>query len=282
GLFSEFHSVLGALHYAREHGAAGVRVNFASPLYMSPDRGPNWWRYFFERDSMLFDGADAQQAEEVVLDRVVTKYGRYGGFSDVVQGVTPYFYPVTFGLDRGTLHEYVGRFAKVNACIRERAAALVHSLFEPKAFLVGVNYRGTDAVIRKWMGVIRHYRTKPVPYEEYADEVRRVLERHAPAAFQVFVATDESRFLGFMRRSFPDRVVAIDAPRAGDDGNAVHLDRSIPPLLKGESAMLDALLLARCNYLIKGRSNLSDAALVFNPALPYSFWPDVPLPALTM
>lgn len=282
GLFSEFHSVLGALHYAHDHGAVGVRVSFQSPLYVSADRGPNWWPYFFERESMAFDAAAATTAEEVVLDRVVTKYGRYGGFSDVVQGITPYFYPMTFGLDRCTLHDYVTRFASINAGMRTKAAALVDSLFEPRAFRVGVHYRGTDAVLRKWMGAARHYRTTAVPYDTYAEEVQRVLERHAPAVFQVFVATDEARFLDFMRRRFPRRVVAIEAPRAGDDGAAVHLNRSIPALFKGESAVLDALLLARCDYLIKGRSNLSDAALVFNATLPYSFWPDVPLPGRTM
>ena len=52
GLFSEFHSVLGALAYAEAHGAAGVRVDFRSPLYVDPARGPNWWTYFFERDLM--------------------------------------------------------------------------------------------------------------------------------------------------------------------------------------------------------------------------------------
>src|SRR5712671_3491305 len=34
GLFSEFHSVLGALAYAGARGAAGVRVDFRSPLYV--------------------------------------------------------------------------------------------------------------------------------------------------------------------------------------------------------------------------------------------------------
>jgi len=44
------------------------------------------------------------------------------------------------------------------------------------------------------------------------------------------------------------------------------------------AALVDSLVLARTSYLVKGRSNLSDASLVFNPALPYSFCPDVPLP----
>ena len=42
--------MLGALVYAEAHDAAGVRVDFRSPLYDEPDRGPNWWTYFFESD----------------------------------------------------------------------------------------------------------------------------------------------------------------------------------------------------------------------------------------
>jgi len=52
GMFSEFHSVLGALAYAEMRGAAGVRVDFRSALYVDPERGPNWWTYFFTRADM--------------------------------------------------------------------------------------------------------------------------------------------------------------------------------------------------------------------------------------
>jgi hypothetical protein len=34
---------------------------------------------------------------------------------------------------------------------------------------------------------------------------------------------------------------------------------------------VDCLRLAATDYLVKGRSNLSDASLAFNPRLPYSF-----------
>jgi hypothetical protein len=278
GLFSEFHSVLGALHYARTRGAAGVRVDFRSPLYVDPAKGANWWVYFFERDVMRVDGLNSTPAE-VRLDQVVTKYGRYGGFSDVVQGDTPYFYPMTFSLDRLTLHRYVEQFASVRPEIREKAQRTAGALFEPGAFVVGVHYRGTDAVHNRVVGLLRHYRTAPVSYVEYGAETRRVLERVAPGRFQVFVATDERPFVEFMRAQFGDRVVALDAPRAGANGNAVHLDPAVAPAEKGESAVLDALLLASSNYLIKGRSNLSDASLVFNPRLAYSFCPDVSIPA---
>jgi hypothetical protein len=274
GLFSEFHSVLGALIYARARGAAGVRVAFDSPLYADARYGPNWWPYFFERDTMRVDRG-AADAPELALDGIVTKYGRYGGFSDVVQGVTPYLYPMTFGVDRHALHALVASDATVRPEIVDEAQARARASFEPGAFVVGVHYRGTDSVHR-WAGLLRHYRTTAVPYVAYLDEVRRVLTMAAPRTFQVFVATDESAFVDAARRAFPGRVALIDAPRAGSDGRPVHLTSGgVSPYEKGKSAMLDALLLASTSYLVKGRSNLSDASLIFNPDLPYSFCPDV-------
>src|SRR5262249_4592670 len=54
GMFSEFVSLLGALKFGEERGAAALRVDFRSPHYLDPSRGPNWWSYFFEHDVMRF------------------------------------------------------------------------------------------------------------------------------------------------------------------------------------------------------------------------------------
>jgi hypothetical protein len=276
GLFSEFHSVVGALAYGRAHGAAGVRVDFRSPLYVDAARGPNWWEYFFESAVMRIDDEPTRPAEEVHLDRVLTRYGRYGGFSDIVHGATPYLYPMTHGIDRRALNRLVTTFVSLRVEIRDEASQRVASLLDPEAFVVGVHYRGTDAVHRL-AGMLRHYRTTRVPYAAFAGEVRRVLAAAAPVRYQLFVATDETAFVDFMSREFPGRVAALDAPRARPDGAAVHLDSSAGASNydKGKSAVIDALLLASTDYLVKGRSNLSDASLLFNPDLPYSFCPDV-------
>jgi hypothetical protein len=277
GLFSEFHSVLGALAYASAHGAAGVRVDFRSPLYVEAGSGANWWSSFFERDTMLFDSAASGLTSEARLDGLVTKYGRYGGFSDVVQGETAYLYPMTYGLDRDALHRLIDAHIAVRREIRDETANLIAASFRPDAFVVGVHYRGTDATHPR-TGWLTHYRTAPVPYRMYADEVRRVLAAETPRVFQVFVATDEIECLEFMQREFGDHMIHVaHAPRARAEGQAVHLDRTLPVsnYQKGRSAIVDCLLLAACSYLVKGRSNLSDASLAFNPRLPYSFYPDV-------
>jgi hypothetical protein len=276
GIFSEFHSVLGALAYAGAHGASGVRVDFASPLYVDPAMGPNWWTYFFEDAAMPLDADRLHSEGDVRLDGVLAKYGRHGGFSDLVQGETPYLYPMTRGIARGDLHRLMNQHIRVRQDVREEVARFVDAHFDPGAFVVGVHYRGTDAT-HSWGGALTHYRTAPVPYRAYADEVRRTLAEAAPRTYQLFVATDEEEFPRFMAREFPDRVVCVEhAPRARAGGEAVHLDRTLPVsnYLKGRSAMVDCLLLAACGYLVKGRSNLSDASLLFSPALPYSFCPD--------
>ena len=333
GLFSEFHSVLGALAWAEGRGAVGVRVDFRSPLYVDPDCGPNWWTYFFDSALMRLAPADAARgepgiparaglgdiargavvypargelacpeprrrvepraippvlrraqderdvlgAEEVRLNGVITKYGRYGGFSDLVQGSTPYLYPMTYGLSRAELNRLLTEHVHVRPEISDEVTRFIAARFEPGAYVVGVHYRGTDAT-HNWTGAFTHYRMSPVPYTAYAEEVRVALDTASPRTYQVFVATDEIDCLEFMQREFGDRVVHFDeSPRVHATSQAVHLDRSLPVAnyQKGKSALVDCLLLAATRYLVKGRSNLSDASLVFNQNLPYSFCPDV-------
>ena len=277
GFFSEFTSVLGALAYAASRGAAAVRVDFRSPLYVETDRGANWWTYFFENARMALDPERSLDGDEVHLDRVVTRYGRFGGFSDVVQGSTPYLYPMTYGIDRTTLNQLLRLHVHVRAEIRREVERFISTRFDPRAYVVGVHYRGTDAT-HHWTGALTHYRTRPLPYSAYADEVRATLDAATRSMFQVFVATDEIDFLEYMRREFGNRVIYVqESPRVPAQSRPIHLDRTLPVsnYQKGKSALVDCLVLAATSYLVKGRSNLSDASLVFNPQLPYSFCADV-------
>jgi hypothetical protein len=281
GLFSEFHSVLGALAHAEARGASGVRVDFRSPLYVEPGRGPNWWTYFFEPALMRLPGG-SDSAEEVHLTQAVAKYGRYSGFSDIVSGATPYLYPMTYGISRTGLHRLASSYIRIRQEILDEVGRFVAARFATGAYVVGVHYRGTDAT-HNWRGAFTHYRMQRVPYGVYVDEVRRVIEGRAPGEYQVFVATDEIECLDAMYRAFGDRVVQFEeSPRTRANAQAVHLDRGlgVSNYQKGRSALVDALILASVSYLVKGRSNLSDAALVFNPQLPYSFYPDVLLSSI--
>jgi hypothetical protein len=270
GMFSEFHSVIGALAYAETCGAAGVRIDFRSALYVEPERGANWWTYFFERDLMPIGGRSP--SGDVHLNRTLAKYGRLGGFCDVVNGTTPYLYPMTYGVPRQEVHRLVTSYITVRQPIRDEVARITAASIEPGAYLVGVHYRGTDSTRRS--GLLTDNQTSRVSYQAYAAEVQRALDAAAPRRFQIFVASDEVDFLEFMRSTFADRVICSeDAPRVRATDQAIHLDRTlaVSNYQKGKSGLVDCLRLAATDYLVKGRSNLSDASLAFNPRLPYSF-----------
>lgn len=273
GLFSEFHSVLGALACAETHGAAGVRVEFQSPIYLDESRGPNWWTYFFDSAEMPIGGS-AGARDEVHLNRRLAKYGRHGGFCDLVNGPTPYLYPMTYGIGRQALHRLIATSIRVRTEIQDEVGRWTAASLEPGAYVVGVHYRGTDST-HGFAGRFLDYPHVRVPYTAYRAEVLAVLEAASPRTYQVLVATDETDFVDFLRREFCDRVVCVErSPRARAGGRAIHLDRTLPlsSYEKGKSGLVDCLLLAAADYLVKGRSNLSDASLAFNPRLPYSFY----------
>ena len=171
------------------------------------------------------------------------------------------------------LHRVVRTHVEVRPEIALEVDRIVSEACAPDAYIVGVHYRGTDST-HSALGLVNDYRTAPVPYPMYRDEVRRVLEAAAAGRYQVLVASDEIEFIEFMRREFgAERGLCLeDAPRARAGGTAVHFDATlgVSNYQKGKSGLLDCLLLARSHYLVKGRSNLSDATLVFNEALPYS------------
>jgi len=271
GMFSEFHAVLGALAYAERHGASAVRVDFRSALYLDPAHGPNWWTYFFSRAEMPLRGGPA--AGEVHLTKALSKYGRYGGFCDLVNGATPYLYPMTYGISRRELHRLACAHVHVRPEITAEVDRLLDDAATPGAFVVGVHYRGTDSA-HSLLGRLNDAHVGRVPYESYAGEVRRALAAAAPARYQIVVATDEAEFVDFMRREFGAGSVlcAEDAPRARAGGPPVHFDAppGVSNYQKGKAGLIDCLLLARSDYLVKGRSNLSDASLVFNVDLPFS------------
>ncbi len=270
GMFSEFHSVVGALAYAETHGAAAVRVDFRSALYVDAARGPNWWTYFFERDLMSIPNRSS--SGEVHLDRSLAKYGRLGGFCDVVNGTTPYLYPMTYGVARADVHRLVASHIQIRPPILDEVARATAGSVTPGAYVVGVHYRGTDSTRRP--GLMTDNQTTRVSYRAYAEEVRRALDDAAASSYQVFVASDEIEFLEFMQKTFGDRVIFSESsPRVHAGDLPIHLDRTLPVsnYLKGASGLVDCLRLAATDYLVKGRSNLSDASLAFNPRLAYSF-----------
>ena len=156
---------------------------------------------------------DRSSSGEVHLDRSLAKYGRHGGFCDVVNGTTPYLYPMTYGVPRADVHRLVASHIQVRPSILDEVARATAGSVTPGAYVVGVHYRGTDSTRRP--GLMTDNQTRRVSYQAYAEEVRRALDDAAASAYHVFVASDEIECLEFMQRTFGDRVIFSDELAAG-------------------------------------------------------------------
>jgi len=271
GLFSEFFAVLGALRYAELNQAAGVKIEFTSDLYRDPSRGPNWWDYFFE-STMWLDTPRPKAC--TVRCNGWHRFGPHGWneswTSQIIPGNTSRQpYPIDSEAELREAARLTGRHIRVRPKLQTSVDEFLASHTKTGDFIIGLHYRGTDKVN------VFPYRSPD--YRIYAEQIDRVLALRNAKSWRVFIATDEREFADWATERYGDRVfLRDDAPRLSatdPEGrkNGTHKNLSLSGYLKGETAVLDCLMLSRCHHLIKNRSSLSDISLAFNPALPWTF-----------
>lgn len=270
GMFSEFFSVLGALVYAGKNQAAGVWVKFQSDLYADPQQGDNWWSYFFEPRMILRH--DIQTPPEIHFNRRICRYGPFGWNLSWSSEILPGYpasrpYPIDSKEVMKKVGDLVKRHIRVRPYLLERVEA-IRSECMGDAFVIGIHYRGTDKKLL--------YPYESPSYDLFDEYIGRVIKRYAVGEFKLFIATDEMEFMEWARTRYKDRVCCYEEsprlsrtdPSASKGGT--HKSKAFSNHLKGESAVMDCLLLSRCNYIIKNRSSLSDISLAFNPFLDWT------------
>ena len=239
GLFSEFAVVLGSLeHYERWLPRyAGLRVDFgAGGLYYEPAFGPNWWEYHFEPIAI---GSDEGAISSTIGPLL------YNRFADQGEQIS-----------RKRGFEIIDRWIRPKPHIHQKVDAYVIKNFGD-CFVIGVHYRCTD----------KFEEAPRVPYEEICAAIQRVADSVADSRYKVFVATDEKAFLSYLLDFYPDRILFREMYRSAD-GRPIDVVNEEGNHKKGEDAVIDCLLLSRCQYLVRTASTLSLCSTLFNPDLP--------------
>ena len=178
--------------------------------------------------------------------------------------------------------------AKWYSKMRRRAAALIARYLRPQPhitqkvdqfwrssgcalapFVVGVHMRGTDKASDIGGAIV-----PPAAYYRFIDQQLVV---GGPRAL-VFLATDSPRFVEDARRKYGARLRHTRAIRSEknaflsddggfDGGEADSGDGGHGPARKGMDVLVDALLLSRCDYLIKSSSAVGEFAVYFSKKL---------------
>jgi hypothetical protein len=241
GMFNILKTMLGNIRMYDEHQdtIAGLRFEFGEHgVYYDEAYGPNWWNYYFEP---LDVGSSANARIEEIYQ---------------IPNVPPWYIENQTSKER--CHELICKYVKVKHHILDKVQAISVEQFH--TFTIGIHYRGTD----------KNYEVARVAYDAIALTVRSVIADLGLAYkdYAIFIATDEEPFLGYMEAQFPNRTTSYQGAYRSRDSQAVHLNGKLNPYKKGEDAIIDCLLLTKCDYLIRTSSNLGLCATYFNPTLP--------------
>lgn len=238
GMFSCFTMTLGLLDQFEKGEYAGIRIDFGPQgVHHDPEKGPNWWEYYFEPLELGTQGIKKTQLK-INGTHKLARIGR-----DL--------------LGRNNAYRLIQKYIRVKADIQNEVDQFVQTHFTDKQ-VIGIHYRGTDKITS---GEARY-----VNYENVIEEIRTSIEENDLNNYLLFVATDEEGFLEYLLDRFPNKVVFQNAHRSVD-ACPVHLFAA-EPYLVGREALIDTLLLSRTHFLIRTASNLSLCSTFFNPHLP--------------
>jgi hypothetical protein len=122
--------------------------------------------------------------------------------------------------------------------------------------VLGVHFRGTDKI-----------EGPHVSWDYCLTIVKKYLHENKSLK-ALFVTSDTQKFVDFMKISVTDVPVHFhNDHHRSVDGRAVHTGMEGGGYEKGEDALVNALLLAKCAVLIRNSSFLGAWASIFNPAL---------------
>jgi hypothetical protein len=174
--------------------------------------------------------------------------------------------------------------------LRREAKAVLDKFVRPRAYIldkvtdffarymaghyvIGVHARGTDATSER---ELRDFRQGSLVLSRYRGEIEQILELQPHA--KIFVASDEQSSVSHLEAAFPGRVIAYDSVRH-DSGEAagegptgwimpayISGDRDVAAR-NGEDAVIEYLLLSRCDYLVHNGSSLARTVLLNAPEL---------------
>lgn len=277
GFFSYVTFALNHIIYAHRQAMEPV-VHFGSWSHDGPNaffdakRGANMWDYYFEPvgqyayeeiEKRLADENDTLTSDDVV--RLTKDQLRLLHAHDL-DSIYAYPYGIQIPLfeqqsdwyeqQRTKARDLVQTHIRVKPHIARIVSSFVDANFRARPVL-GVHMRGTD----KGAAHSPPHLMRIVQPFEYFPHIDEYIDANGDCL--IFVATDQRQFLDRMRARYKDRVISYDSIRASGWRNPFEKPAGEGYKL-GEDVLIDALLLSRCDFLLKCTSAVGEYAMYFN------------------
>jgi len=148
------------------------------------------------------------------------------------------------------------KYLRFNQKIVDEVTAYTNQWFAGKQVL-GIHYRGTDKTVE----------ASEVTREELLRYVHKVLSDN-PELNLIFFSSDDVQVIHYLSNSdLSIPVIYRDDAIRSETGKPIHLIQDNSKTIINQDAIVNCLILSRCNYLLKTASLLSDCSVIFNPDL---------------
>jgi len=256
GFFSNFLHTIDRMIYCDKHDLTPV-INWETDNFLYADKSiteSNCWKYYFENinNHNLDNIPDYDYTKEFTMP----PYVEYS-FRDI-----PHHQHIidlnTFDSKREFVNKYISKI-KIKKHIQEKINKFVDKNFKGYKVL-GVHVRGTD----KWADVPGgnqiHSR-----FENYDSLVLKEVESYD----KILICTDSKRALLHFKKKYNNVVYYNSHRMINHTGDSIHFTRG--SYSTGEDVLVESVLLSKCDKIIMTDSNVSLAALYFNPTIPFVY-----------
>ncbi len=264
-------NVLSHLRYSKRANYYPV-VNFDNSWdnpYADPSLHDNFWHHYFE-PVMSYSSNDLKKYAAEINDSTADDSifsMPYETFVELVEEHPDSVYSFTFGKWRFAKNLDLDEWYKEQ---RRKGRETVKEFIRPKAhivdkvnsfykqhlkgsFVLGLHVRGTDM----------NYGAVVAP-AEYFKHIDSYIKQHAD--LKIFLATDQVQYLEVFQDKYGERVYYTNCLRSEDEIAPFKMENA-SPYQKGEEILLDILLLAKSDFLIKSASNVGEMAIYFSENL---------------
>jgi len=242
GFFSNFFCALNHLMWCDEHDKIPVIYwNNISTYYQQGgyNGSTNVWEYYFEPVSPL-----AYNAQDKI-------YNYYWNPDN-----TGFYYDMLDDGSRMKAQSIIKKHIKIKPSIQKKIDTFYNEKIAGK-LTVGIHIRGTDKILEEESVSLQ--------------EVIQYSKKFNKKKFQFLIASEDSSVFEYLKKHIDAPVIFYNSFRTTSTQLAWW--QYLPNKAQlGEEVLIEVQLLSRCNFLIHNYSNVSTAALYFNPQMPHKLF----------
>jgi hypothetical protein len=291
GLFSLIQQVIANIPWALREGRIPIADLQERTSYWTPNGrhgSHSVWEYYFEPIVSRFPASSIANALRTHIDRNFPDQNNPGYFVDASTYVSNHYgdhpalrgkapvIPYTTGNPTITLRRQTAAITRDFVRPLPQVTRKVDAFYKQRMAgrdVIGVLVRGTDAVSAE---ETRHYRKGSLDLSRYVRVLEDLMTRMPKA--KILVATDDDASLQRLLSVFGHQVIAYETVRHREGASAgrgptgcimpayITTDRE-KAAQNGEDAVVEHLLLSRCNHLVHNGASLATTVLLREPRL---------------